>query len=39
MELEERDMATKLRELTKLEEQIITYNKDLTTFTAKLKVN
>lgn len=39
MELNERDMATKLRELTKLEEQIVTHNKDVTRFTGKLKVN
>ncbi|KAF8349440.1 hypothetical protein F5887DRAFT_914397 [Amanita rubescens] len=37
LELEERDMATKLQEMTKLEEQIITYRKDVTTFTGRLK--
>ncbi len=39
LELEERDMTTKLQEMTKLEEQIITYRKDVTTFTGRLKVN
>ncbi|KAK2465331.1 hypothetical protein APHAL10511_002685 [Amanita phalloides] len=37
MELNERDMATKLREMTKLEEQIIAHKKDVTTLQAKLK--
>jgi hypothetical protein len=39
LELEERDMNTKLQEMTKLEEQIITCRKDVTTFTRRLKVN
>ena len=38
MELNERDMATKLRDLTKLEEQIVAHTKDVTRFTGKLKV-
>ncbi|KAF8631077.1 hypothetical protein AX15_002678 [Amanita polypyramis BW_CC] len=37
MELNERDMTTKLREMTKLEEQIVAYKKDITTFTGRLK--
>ena len=39
MELNERDMALKLREMTKLEEQIVAYKKQITTFTGRLKVN
>ena len=39
MELNERDLANKLREKTKLEEHIVACRKDISTFTSKLKVN